>query len=645
MITMLNTVHDRMRSIFTTTSIIRPLVTLSLLVFLFGCVGPQTDNVRSVESGQSASYYLSQVAASSGSSKTQWQLLALQALINEGQLANASQLAGQITANLTAEQQFSFSLSKAELAAKLNQPYDISKLDINAASDADKQRYYQIKLQLDKNSGDVAGQLRDYIALEPLGSNDERQQIIDQTWALLSSLSQEQVGQLVIQADDIVLQGWIDLLYAYHNNIGLYPADESDPPEVVKQKEESQLHLLKNAVSEWQVKYPTHPAAAYLPRNIYGDNYRLPSVAGQRNVALFLPLSGQSGVFGSAIRQGYMDASRFYPNLPAQNIYTYDTASHTLADLIKQAEQQEVTLIVGPLLKEEVSKIKSLSTSLPILALNRVDDGGVDSAAQANKVCYFALSPEDEAKDAASHIYAQQKTRPLLLLPDSDLGRRVASSFAQEWQSLRGDANAAVQYLGSASSLSASMNRGRGIDLQGQIITVPVNNDARTNSGPVDAILDSIIQTPAADSYDVIYVFATDEELTYIKSMLDMATADTTKVVPPIYASSRSNTANQTEDFRRDMEKVQFSEIPLIVNQATYSEQLPSNVTADFSVERLYAMGIDAWQLAHYFDNLPQNQNNFLQGMTGQLSVSGHCDIGRSLVWQQYVNGAAQLVP
>ncbi|XPE69767.1 penicillin-binding protein activator [Shigella boydii] len=41
---------------------------------------------------------------------------------------------------------------------------------------------------------------------------------------------------------------------------------------------------------------------------------------------------------------------------------------------------------------------------------------------------------EDEARDAARHIRDQGKQAPLVLIPRSSLGNRVANAFAQEWQ-------------------------------------------------------------------------------------------------------------------------------------------------------------------------------------------------------------------
>lgn len=81
-------------------------------------------------------------------------------------------------------------------------------------------------------------------------------------------------------------------------------------------------------------------------------------------------------------------------------------------------------------------------------------------------ICYFALSPEDEARDAARHIRDRGKQAPLVLIPRSSLGDRVANAFAQEWQKL-GGGTVLQQKFGSTSELRAGVNGGSGIALTG----------------------------------------------------------------------------------------------------------------------------------------------------------------------------------
>lgn len=61
--------------------------------------------------------------------------------------------------------------------------------------------------------------------------------------------------------------------------------------------------------------------------------------------------------------------------------------------------------------ENNVDQLNTISTPLNILALNQPEQ-----VQNHPNICYFALSPEDEARDAARHIWAQGKRTPLLLI-------------------------------------------------------------------------------------------------------------------------------------------------------------------------------------------------------------------------------------
>lgn len=634
-----------------------------LITFLIGCP-MQVSKQLDFDDKQTAHYYLSKMESSTGDDRINWQLLAIRSLIIENNLIQAEKLIYQLPANLSKEQQKEKHLTQGELAIKNNTQFELNQIFFAELSDNQRIRYYKIKLGLDGQKQDINAQIRDYIELEKYGTENHRQNTINETWNFLTSLSDETIQRIWVYANEPILQGWIDLAYTYRNNANVYIVEESDDLETVLKKEDDQFNLLKNAVSEWQMQYSTHPAARYLPRNIYGEKYRLPDNISNQNVALFLPLSGSSGVFGEVIYLGYSDATKFYAQDPQQNIYLYDTNSYPLDVLVTQAKQQGVELIVGPLLKQDVLTIMQLSPSIPILALNKIDDNDLPFNL-SSKICFFALSPEDEAEDAAQHIYSQNKRRPLLIIPQNDLGNRVVNSFIEQWNQNDSALNEVyVQYFESEKTLSSQMNSGIGIELEGQLITNPNINKVEIEQDQLGGLLNSIISNDEIiddalmeqqPQFDAIYIYASHEELTLIKSMLEMKSNKVeldkkgqeiavNKIIPAIYSSSRSNTANTTQDFRYDMDRIQFSDIPLLINQTKLIAELPGYIKNDYSLVRLYAMGIDARQLANRFNQLEPYQIDILDGMTGKLSVGKECKVTRSLVWQQYRNGKEVMI-
>ncbi|MDX7988563.1 penicillin-binding protein activator LpoA [Xenorhabdus sp. 12] len=514
--------------------------------------------------------------------------------------------------------------------------------------------------------------IRAYIALETYLTGNrvtdeaERQKNIDDTWQQLTHLSPQQLSELVINANEYTLQGWLDLLNTYQTN-------NQDP------------NKLRSAIHDWQIRYANNPAARQLPSAL--QQMEQQPKDGLNTIGLFLPLSGQAKVFGEAIRQGFLDAQKGLPkpvspvnvttandesanpatsddqandiaqpkttdtsssepeNLGSENtgiandsaateapaniqtVKVYDTNSQPLTNLLAQAEQDGVTLVVGPLLKPNVEQLAQVDTPLNILALNELD------APQSRpNVCYFALSPEDEAKNAARHIWQQQKHNPLVLIPRTDLGTRVAKAFAGEWQKL-GGRTVLQQTFATPAEMRQSMNRGIGIRLSGT--PIPVN--AAVSDQP-DTGAAVIAQNTANGSVDAVYIVATANELTIIKPMIDMAISSRKK--PALYTNSRSNKSGTGPDFRLEMDGIQFSDIPLLTGvNVPLMQQAAKKFANDYSLMRLYAMGIDAWSLSNHFTQMQQDTGFRLNGESGELSVTGNCTVLRQLPWMEFNNG------
>lgn len=540
--------------------------------------------------------------------------------------------------------------------------------------------------QFQKVIDDANGQasldvIRAYIGLEPLITDPVlHQQNIDDTWLTLTKLTPEQRRSVVIKADENTLQGWLDLLNTYE-----YNQDDADK--------------LSQAIREWQTRYPRNPGALTLPTLLLRQSQSAVSNSGK--IALLLPLTGQAKVFGNAIMQGFTDAKEGLPQVQAnaapeapqqdslasilaelgisssnadtattendnstddntaegaensdatsaketgafagnsrvqldpivqnnRQVIMYDTNSQPIDLLLKKVQQEGADLIVGPLLKPEVIKTIELKSGLPVLALNEVDNIPL-----ATTVCFFSLSPEDETRNAAQHLRQQQKSNPLIIVPDNKFGQRMAQTFADEWQR-SGGGTVLQQTFGSLDSLKSSINRGVGIRMTG----TPV---LPTDNAPLP--LDTASMPTTNGAIDSVYIIATSDELTLIKPMIDMAIS--TKKRPPIYVSSRSNQGGMGPDFRMEMDGIQFSDIPLMTGaNLPLMQKASSKFANDYSLMRLYAMGIDAWSLANNYNELTKGTLQF-NGVSGSLRVEDNCTIYRQLPWMQFKQGKIEPV-
>ncbi|WP_312816248.1 penicillin-binding protein activator [Atlantibacter subterraneus] len=657
-----------------------PVVLAALLFAGCGTQAPDQSTAHMQGEAQANSaYYLQQMQQSSDDTKTNWQLLAIRALIQEGKRQQATELYQQLPEKLNDAQRRERSLLDVELILA-NKNYQgaaaqLASLDTSDFSDAQKARYYQA--QIDASQGRPSLELlRALIAQEPLLKPADKQKNIDATWQALSAMTPEQANALVINADENVLRGWLDLQRMWFDN-------RSDPA------------MLKAGIQDWQTRYPQNPGAKLLPTQLVNVQNFKPASADK--IALLLPLNGQAAVFGRAIQQGFEAAKNSgvspvnapqtpvaaqpaaetaqqpigpdgvaspsaanvndltqdaaapaavpqpaetqtatnAPANPGAEIKIYDTSSQPLNQVLNQVQQDGASIVVGPLLKPNVEELVRSNTSLNVLAMNEPEN--VQNRAN---ICYFALSPEDEARDAADHIWQQGQRNPLLLVPRSALGDRVTRAFAEQWQHL-GGAAVLQQKFGSVSELKMGINSGSGIALTGSPVASSLPSQQATTIGGLTIPApptDAQITAGTSGNVDAVYIVASQDEIALIKPMIAMRTGSHNGAT--LYASSRSAQGNTGPDFRLEMEGLQFSEIPMLAgDNPGLQQQALAAVNNDYSLARLYAMGVDAWSLANHFSQMRQVQGFQLNGNTGTLTADGDCVINRKLTWLKYQQG------
>ncbi len=679
-----------------------PLVLAALIFAGCGTQAPDQSAAHMEGAAQADSgFYLHQMEQSSDDTRINWQLLAIRALLKEGKTQHAADLFNQLPQDLSDTQRREQSLLAAELkiaqndvagAKKILGNIDLSTLDKNQQA-----RFWQAGIAAEQGRPSLT-LLRALIAQEPLLAAAEKQKNIDATWQALSAMNPDQANALVINADENILQGWLDLQRVWFDN-------RNDP------------NMLKAGIKDWQTRYPNNPGATMLPTQLVNvQNFKPASTS---KIALLLPLDGQAAVFGRTIQQGF-DAARngtaavtgsavpaqvaqaanagdvvspssaetndlttAQPVIaqegtmqepvqapettqpvtapdntvqdpqqapvaaqspqatalanPAAEVKVYNTSTQPLDQVLNQVQQDGASIVVGPLLKNNVEELMKSNTSLNVLALNQPEQ-----VQNLPNVCYFALSPEDEARDAARHIHEQGKQAPLLLIPRSQLGDRVATAFAEEWQQLGGGI-VLQQKFGSSSELRAGVNGGAGIALTGSPVTSSLPQQQGVTIGgltipapPTDA------QISSGGNVDAAYIVATPEEIAFIKPMIAMRNGSQAGV--SLYASSRSAQGTAGPDFRLEMEGLQYSEIPMLAGaNPALMQQALSSVRNDYSLARLYAMGVDAWALANHFTQMRQVPGFTLNGNTGDLTATQDCVINRKLSWLKYQQG--QIVP
>ncbi|SES96610.1 penicillin-binding protein activator [Thorsellia anophelis] len=609
---------------------------LTILFTAFVIVGCQSTSSPMLSDGplQASTAYDPELSVATGEMKDALLLKKSAALIQENNPAAAkttlSELNPELSPNLTSQKQLvdiELAIAQGQFAQAKSLIESIQKTSLLPY---DQYRLARAKVKSFNQQANVDA-LRAYIALAQVAPSEQMQAIVDESWRVTANISQTDLKNIIITSDEFIIQGWLELRNIYETY-----------------RDNSQnTALMETAIENWRIRHPHNPATVnfpsqfltpgQMPAGFEGGISSTNQVNSDAKVALLLPLSGSKQVtaFAEAIQDGfdYANSASGTGNTsmavsagmsvideltgaaPSPQITTgstqyinynvYDTNQKDINAILIEAEQAGITTVVGPLLKPDVEKLEQYTGPIKILALN-----APEVLSSNPNICYFALSPEDEAKDAANHMYNQGKRSALLLVPYGNLGDRIANAFNSQWQQLTGT-TAVVRTLHETNDLKIMGGSRDPLDI----------------SGPVQQA-----------NIDAIYVVAEPEKLLLVKPMISSATGGKPNI--GIFASSRSNKNSLGPDYRMEMQGVQFSEIPLLanINSPSYQSAMDS-MNNDYSLIRLRAMGADANRLSQQFDTLSTAPEFTMQGDTGLITIGANCEIQRKLNWIEYNEG------
>ncbi|OOF83417.1 penicillin-binding protein activator [Rodentibacter ratti] len=553
------------------------LMPILLSVALAGCsnlFGSSFTETLQRDANASSEFYMNKLEQTQSiEDKETYKLLAARAFIAENKIAQSEAILSEL-GELNDAQKLDRALIEARLSAAkgANEVAEsqLRLIDLNKLSRSQKSRYYETQATIFENRKDVIEAVKAHIKMdENLTDVQRRQSNVDKTWALLRSAN---TGVLNNAPDDgnVALGGWLTLIKAYNDNI-------------------RQPVQLSQALQNWKSAYPNHAAATLFPKELQSLlNFQQTNLA---QIGLVLPVSGDGQILGNTILSGFNDA-KGNSTIPVQ---IFDSSTNSINDIITQAKQAGVKALVGPLLKQNVESIINNPVSvqgMDVLALN-----ATPNARAINQMCYYGLSPEDEAESAATKMWNDGVRNPVVAMPQNDLGQRVGNAFNVRWQQL-------------------------------------ASTDANIRYYNLPADVPYFFQENASNS-TALYAVANPEELAEIKGYL-ANNAPNLK----IYASSRANSASNSAEYITQMNGVQFSDIPFFKESTSAQYQKVAGSTGgEYQLMRLYAMGADAWLLINHFNELRQVPGYQLSGLTGVLSAGPNCNVERDMTWFQYQDG------
>jgi outer membrane PBP1 activator LpoA protein len=522
--------------------------------------------------------------------RSQFQLLAADALIGSGNIKQGKKYIDAINTSLLTPKQFNhlkllqaqvlLSTGDAKKASLLFQSMQVISLDNRS-----KSAYYDALALAYALLDQPIKSVQALIALEPfIISNDKRLQHYNR---ILETLITSPANALKNQKSSKLrtFDGWVALAKLFRSN---------------------QIDLT-SSLAKWRKLYSNHPVTSNLLLEYekkYQQRFSPPAT-----IAVFLPRSGAYAEAAYIIKRGFMAA---YDLAAQQNpnqaeVIFYDTESANIVDLYQQAINEGAQLVIGPLNKKYLSSlINSIDLNIPVLALNHVE--GLNHP----RLYQFGLSPIDDAEQIAYKAYQDGYKNALLLIPQSRRGERIGHYFTRHWQHLGANIANIQNYDAAAENFDSLID-----DIASKAL----------NSGGVDIIFMNAYTKSAA---------ILNPLLRYKQETANL----------PIYATSHVYLGSENKLRDENLNGVTFCDIPWVFDDV-YTGNLSKTALYTLWAElssaylRLLPLGIDAYNLIAHLDKLNKEPYS---GAMGKLTLGSDNRINRELYCAQFVNGKPHLL-
>lgn len=369
------------------------------------------------------------------------------------------------------------------------------------------------------------------------------------------------------------------------------------------------LETLRLDLDDWSAKYPGHRATAL------GNQFRPAACASPTpaSIVLLLPMTSPFSKAASAFYEGFMHLHNGdHPSSrPLVSLYDFGDDTSTVGDVYQAAVKAGADLVVGPLGRDAVAGLINQSTlSVPTLLL------GSSNAEHTPNAFFVDLSRRSEALSLVTHARARGLKNALVLYTLTKANKAAADTAARAWQDQGGQIADMVIVDSTRSDFSEMISRMLGLS---QI-------EAQTNAlqNTLGDTLPLTVVPRIRRDLDVILLFADRKTARLLKPQIDFHHAGKL----PIYSQNTVFTGTPDPVNDLDLEGMLFSDMPWLVRRTDRFERSDKMLTdADHyqqsGVDRLYALGMDAYRLACEIQALPLDSTRQVSGASGTYFLKG----------------------
>jgi len=290
-------------------------------------------------------------------------------------------------------------------------------------------------------------------------------------------------------------------------------------------------------------------------------------------IYLVLPLqSPRYGAAAAAVEAGFRAAATLAGSESRTRVIGH--GDDGVLPAFAEAAAAGAEVAVGPLTRDDLRTVLSLALERPrMLALNQREDGGV----LPNEVYALSLSVDSDAEVLARRAYADGMRVLATVTSDTPLQRRFRNAFVAAWE------------------------RAGGV----------TSRNYRFDANP--EVLSTLRRELAVRTPDTVLLAVDSGDAALARSFLPPG---------PVYASSQI-ADDLTGPMLRDLEGVRYVEIPWLAEPSSVIfASLPHTGLGDPVLERLYALGLDAFAIAELLAHPVAPNRVEFEGATGHISLS-----------------------
>lgn len=391
----------------------------------------------------------------------------------------------------------------------------------------------------------------------------------------LSKLKTSSIYAQLLENNYPEIKPWLDLAHIYKKNL-------SSPTELEKQ------------LVIWQNQYQT--LVPYLPPFTKEQNIQ------SQKVALLLPVSGKYKQAGNAIKDGFMEALFKHKGKVKYNVKIYDTStSDDMSQLYQQAIDDGTSLVIGPLIKENIENLLDHTPlKTPTILLN------YSYKINNDDVYTFSINPSQEATQIAYFAHQRGYKRAFVIWFDNQWGQNSKKAFVKAWGNLN---NTTV------GEIAISENT--------KISSEIIDNFHITNSHYRNKYISSIFPKnqffpKPRDDVDFIALMTNDKIALQLIPLLKFNYLGN---IPIIATSLIYNSDKTTVD--RDLHGITFCDMPVMLSKS---------IGKSTNNDRLEGIGYDSFLIISHLNILKNFPSFGLPGKSGHLYIDQN-EITRALNW------------